>query len=118
MRPPPPGWFSTMTGRPRIACMRRVTSRATASVEPPGGTGTMSLTVRSGKVWAGAWTARQAARTAAVAARPHRMSPNMLRVMGTIRLVYRRKKKAGFYSGHFDFLFLVLDDLFDKVLEL
>jgi len=37
--------------------------------------------------------------------------------MGTIRLVYRRKKKAGFYSGHFDFLFLVLDDLFDKAFE-
>ena len=33
------------------------------------------------------------------------------------RLVYRRKKKAGFYSGHFDFLFLVLDDLFDKAFE-
>jgi hypothetical protein len=71
MRPPAPGWFSMMTGWPRIACMRSVTRRATASVEPPGGTGTMSLTVRSGKVWAGAGNARQVARAARIAAKRH-----------------------------------------------
>src|SRR5580692_8919203 len=69
MTPPAPAWFSMITGWPRIACRRAVTSRDTASVDPPGGTGTTSLMVRSGKVCA---TAGQQAAAATAAAATHR----------------------------------------------
>src|SRR5580692_11840600 len=65
MPPPAPAWFSMITGWPSIACRRAVTSRDTASVDPPGGTGTTSLMVCSGKVCA---TAGQQAVAASAAA--------------------------------------------------
>src|SRR5580704_7466941 len=69
MTPPPPDWFSMITGWPRITCRRAVTSRDTASVDPPGGTGTTSLMVRSGKVCATA--GQQAVAATAAAATQH-----------------------------------------------
>src|SRR5258708_31276417 len=90
MRPPPPAWFSMMTGWPRIACRRAVTSRDTASVDPPGGTGRTSLMVRSGKVWAGA--AVVLARTTAAAAM-HKRGPGA-RMAAILRRAGSRQQRV------------------------
>src|SRR5215813_11885586 len=48
MLPPAPPTFSTTTDCPRSGRMRSATTRATTSVDPPGGNGEMSVTGRDG----------------------------------------------------------------------
>ncbi|CFW03382.1 Uncharacterised protein [Bordetella pertussis] len=43
-----PGLLSTTTGCPSSACSRWATARATTSVPPPGGYGTIRCTGRAG----------------------------------------------------------------------
>src|SRR4051812_27033714 len=51
MVPPAPPWFSTSTGWPIDSCMRCATRRATMSVVPPAGNGTMMRSGFEGNDW-------------------------------------------------------------------
>src|SRR5436309_834966 len=57
MLPPPPGTLSTITGCPRRSASPLPTCRATASVNPPGGYGTIRWIGRSG--YAALWRAKR-----------------------------------------------------------
>src|SRR4051794_11177069 len=58
MVPPAPPWFSTSTGWPIDSCMRCATRRATMSVVPPAGNGTMMRSGFEGKDCANAFPHR------------------------------------------------------------
>src|SRR5262245_22340211 len=52
MLPPAPPTFSITIGWPSVSRIRSAMMRAAASVDPPGGNGTIRLSGREGKVWA------------------------------------------------------------------
>src|SRR3954467_12347118 len=52
MLPPAPPTFSITIGWPSTGRMRSAMMRAAASVDPPGGNGTTSVSERTGKFWA------------------------------------------------------------------
>src|SRR3954451_15535962 len=68
MLPPAPPTFSITIGWPSTGRMRSAMMRAAASVDPPGGNGTTSVSERTGKFWACA-LAKPATTASASAAR-------------------------------------------------
>src|SRR5262249_54076300 len=102
MLPPAPVMFSTITGRPNDTLMRSASSRASASVEAPGATGTTRVTgcVRVGCATAPAhWAAATAAarshfRIWHLWSWPRRRCRGKVFVRSVVKILYQRRVKT------------------------
>src|SRR5262245_47201758 len=84
MLAPPPPRFSTTICWPQMSDSFPATTRAMASVPPPGGNGTMRRTCRAGQAWARARRAVSAATPVAATAATKRRRSIMRRLLSLV----------------------------------